>query len=108
MQSEGSLDGGLRVEFRGKGNLEQDIFHDIRAEGLGQLNGLAAKERIAKSPGFGRKRRGITYFSLDRQKGMLDAAAGSVAGRSGFGRTCAGSVAVGRECASTQPGLRTV
>jgi hypothetical protein len=44
VQRDGALDGGLRVELGGEGDFEEDVLHDVGAEGAGDGETLAFEE----------------------------------------------------------------
>ena len=105
MQLDRGFDGGLRVELGGEGNLEQNIFHHIRAERAREFDGLAAKEHVAEAPLGRGERGGITHLAFDGHEGVLDGAGGGVAGGPGFARAGVGRVAIGAQRAAVEPGV---
>ena len=44
---------GLRVKLGRKGDLEQDVFHHVAAEGLRQRQRLALEQHVLEAPGLG-------------------------------------------------------
>jgi len=49
MQRHGGLHGGLRMELRGEGNLEQHVFHNVAAERLRQRERLSLEEHVLEA-----------------------------------------------------------
>ena len=41
---------GLGMEFRGKGNLEQHVFHNVTAEGAFRDDFIAAEQHVLEAP----------------------------------------------------------
>src|SRR6266404_4835497 len=62
MKSDGGFDGGLRVEFGGVGDLEQDVLDHVRTQWLRQDERLAAEQRILKAPRWRREGSGVAHF----------------------------------------------
>src|SRR5436190_8211543 len=81
MQFDGSLDRGLGVELRWKGDFEQNVLHHIGAKSPRYFERLTTKEHIREAPGFGRKRRRITHFTAQRHQRVLDRAPRRIACR---------------------------
>ena len=63
VQGHGTLDRGLGVELGGKGDLEEDVLHDVAAVGALELEGLALEEDIVEAPGLGREHRRIAHLA---------------------------------------------
>lgn len=49
----GNLNGGLSVELSREGDLEEDVFHDVRSVGTLKLEPFALEEDVVEAPGLG-------------------------------------------------------
>jgi hypothetical protein len=68
MQPDRALGRRLRVEYRGKGDLELNVLDDRAAERLRYFQSLAPEKHIVQAPRFRGERGGIAHLSADREE----------------------------------------
>src|SRR6185437_5730941 len=105
MELESRFDGSLGMKLGRKRNFEDHMFHHVAAERSRERNGLPAKEGILESPDRRGKGRGISVFSAKGHQGMPDASARCIAGGTALSRAGVGSVTVGSQSATVDPGV---
>ena len=105
MQHHCAFGGGLAVELRRERNLEQDIFHHVRAVLARELERLAFEQHVVEAPGLRGERRGVAHLALERHQCEPYCAAGGVSRRPRFARAGIGRVAVGAQRLAVDPGV---
>ena len=105
MQLHRAFHRGLGMELGGIGQLEQDMLHDVTAQGLGQHDRLALEQHIAKTP-LGRSEcRGQAHLALHHHHRQAYRARGGIARRPGLARAGIGRMTIGAQCGTVDPGM---
>src|SRR5436305_14193388 len=89
-----------------KRNLEENVVHDIRAQGATRREWFAAKENIVKSPVLCRQCRRIAHLALHGRERETNPSTRGVASRPRLARAGVGSVPVHAKTAAIGPGIR--
>ena len=100
------LHGGLRVEFRREGDLEQHVLHHVAAVGALELERAALEEHVVEAPGLGGEHRGIAHLAGARDEREAHGTAGGVARRPALARAGVGRMPVGAKRLAVDPGER--
>src|SRR5439155_9967388 len=89
-----------------KRNLEENVLHDIGAQGATPREWFAAKENIVKSPVLCRQCRRIAHLSLHGRERETNPSTRGGASRPRLARAGIGSVPVHPKTAAIGPGIR--
>lgn len=107
VEQDRGLDGRLRVELGRKGNLEQDLLHDVGAESLRRdFDGVPLEEHVLEAPARRGERAGVAHLALESEQGMPHGAARRIAGGPTLARAGVRRVAIGSECPAVEEGVR--
>lgn len=101
----GGLDGGLRVEFGGVGDLEKDILHHVAAVWALELEFLAAEVDVVETPDWSGENGGDTTLTAEDLQAHVDSALAGITGGPRLTGHGVGSVTVGAEGLAVDPGL---
>ena len=89
-----------------KRNLEENVLHDIRAQGATEREWFAARENIVKSPVLCRQCRRIAHLALHGHERETNPSTRGVASRPRLARTGVRRVPVHPKTAAIGPGIR--
>ena len=103
MQLHRALDRGLRVELRGKADLEQHVLHHVAAVGPLELNGVALEQHVVETPGLRGQDRRVAHLAGLRDQREAHGARGGVAGGPALARAGVRRVAVGAQALAVDP-----
>ncbi|KAI6983492.1 2-methylcitrate dehydratase [Hortaea werneckii] len=106
VQTLSRLDGGLRVEFRGVGDLEEDVLHDIALVRALELELAGLEGNVVESPSWSGEDSGDASLAVHHLQGEVDSLLASITSSprlTGHGVRC---VTVSTERLAVSPGLR--
>lgn len=105
VENVGSLNGGLGMELSREGDLEEDVFHDIRAVGDLEFEWFALEKNIIEAPSFGSENRRKALFALLDHQGKVNGARASITRSPGLSWTCVRGMTVGAQRLTINPSL---
>src|SRR5580704_4515962 len=101
------LDGCLCVEFGWKGDLKQNVLHDVGTKALRRdPDRITSEEHMLESPDFCAQGARVTHFAAERMQSEPDGTAGRVAGCPRFARSGVRCVSVGAQRPAVDKGVR--
>src|ERR1700730_13465218 len=107
VQGNCSLDGGMCVELGWKGDLTQNVLHDVGTKSLRRdPDRIPSEEHMLETPDLRAQGARVTHFTAKRLQSEPDGPAGRVAGCPRFPRSGVRCVPVGAQRPAVDKGVR--